>query len=105
MNIAGFLEDAANGYPDKLAVRFEGEKVTYKELDANCSRLANGLRDLGLKARDRCVVMMPNSITSILVYYAIAKLGAVVVPVNFLYRVHELEYILTGFQTKGLYRS
>jgi long-chain acyl-CoA synthetase len=55
--------------------------------------LANGLTNLGLRPGDVCVLMMPNSINWTLLYYALAKMGAVVVPVNFLYRQRELEYI------------
>ncbi len=101
MNLAKFLENSANRYPDKIAVRCEGLEVKFKELDTKCNRLANGLKQLGLRAGDRCIVMMPNSITLILVYYAIAKLGAIVVPANFLYRVHELEHILKDSKPKA----
>ena len=45
--------------------------------------------------------MMPNSIHAITAYYALAKIGAVVVPVNFLYRAHELEHIFTDSKPKS----
>ena len=56
-------------------------------------RLSHGLVHAGLRPGDVCVLMVPNSIEWIIVYYALAKLGAVVVPVNFLYRTGELEDI------------
>jgi long-chain acyl-CoA synthetase len=55
--------------------------------------LSHGLVRVGLHPGDICVLMMPNSIDWAIVYYALAKVGAVVVPVNFLYRVGELEHI------------
>ena len=101
MNIARYLEESARRYPHKTAVRHEGEEITFEELDKACNRLANGLRDLGLGPGDRSVLMMPNSIHAITAYYALAKIGAVVVPVNFLYRAHELEHIFTDSKPKS----
>ncbi|MFC1535033.1 class I adenylate-forming enzyme family protein [Thermodesulfobacteriota bacterium] len=105
MNLAEYLVNSARNHPDKIAVRYEGRQVTFGELDADCNRLANGLKNLGLTPGDRCIVMMPNSIKSITVYYAMAKLGAVVIPVNFLYRVHELKHILTDSRPKAFIGS
>lgn len=101
MNLAQYLENTARRYPDKVAVRFEGQSLTYQELNNRCNQLANGLQDLGLTAADHCLVMMPNSIQVIIIYYALAKLGAVIVPVNFLFKRHELEHILADAKPKA----
>jgi len=101
MNLAEYLENSARNYPDKIALRFEGQQVTFQELDIACNRLAQGLSDLELAPGDRCLVMMPNSIQQITVYYTLAKIGAIVVPVNFLYRMHELEHIFIDSQPKA----
>lgn len=93
MNLAGFLTDTANRIPDHPAIRFEGQSVTFAEMNRRVDALAEGLTNLGLRPGDVCVLMMPSSINWALVYYALAKLGAVVVPVNFLYRQRELVYI------------
>jgi acyl-CoA synthetase (AMP-forming)/AMP-acid ligase II len=98
MNIADFLTDTTKHIPEQPAIRFEGQPVTFAEMNRRVDALANGLTDLGLKPADVCVLMMPNSINWTLVYYALAKLGAVVVPVNFLYRQRELEYMLIYYQ-------
>jgi long-chain acyl-CoA synthetase len=105
MNLAQYLENSARNYPDKIAVRFEGQGITFQELDISCNHMAQGLSDVGLGPGDRCVVMMPNSIQSITVYYALAKLGVVMVLVNFLFRMHELEHILTDSKPKALIGS
>ena len=101
MNIALFLETSAEKFPDKAAVRHDGEIITYRDLNAACDHFAAGLQRLGLAARDKCVLMMPNSIKGIIAYFALAKLGVVIVPVNFLYRRQELEHIFTDAQPKG----
>lgn len=101
MNLAQYLEDTARRHPGKTAVRFEGQSLTYHELNTRCNRLANGLKDAGLAAGDHCMVMMPNSIRVFIIYYALAKLGAVIVPVNFLFKKHELAHILADAQPKA----
>lgn len=98
MNIAKLLVDSARRRPDHPAVIFQGETVTYGELDALSDQLAWGLKDAGMKPGEVCVLMMPNSINWIALYYALAKLGATVLPVNFLYRTDELRHI---FQDSG----
>jgi long-chain acyl-CoA synthetase len=93
MNLAEFLEASALRHPDKTAIRHENGRITYQELDRASNRFANGLTDLGLSYGDRCMVMMPNSIDYIALYYALAKMGIEIIPVNFLFRSHELFHI------------
>jgi long-chain acyl-CoA synthetase len=105
MNLAQYLENSARNYPDKVAIRFEGETITFQALNSACNRMAKGLSEAGLAPGDRCLVMMPNSIQQITVYYALAKVGAVLVLVNFLYRMHELEHIVTDSNPKAFIGS
>jgi len=93
MNLANFLTDTARRIPDHIAIQFEGQSVSFSEMNHKVDCLAHGLTRLGLKAGDVCVLMMPSSMNWTLVYYALAKMGAVIVPVNFLYRKGELEHI------------
>ncbi|MFH1060016.1 MAG: long-chain fatty acid--CoA ligase [Pseudomonadota bacterium] len=93
MNLAQMLVDAAKRLPDKTAIRFQDQSVSFGQLDRRVSGLAAGLRGLGVKPGDVCVLMMPNSINWVTCYYALAKLGAVALPVNFLYRTAELGHI------------
>jgi len=101
MNLAQYLEDTARKYPGKTAVRHEGQSITFKDLNTRCNQLANGLKNLGLAAGDHCMVMLPNSIQVFTIYYALAKLGAVIVPVNFLFKTHELKHILSDARPKA----
>lgn len=93
MNIAQFLVDSAARRPEHPAVIFEGRRITYSELNRRADALAWGLKHRGVVPGDVVVLMMPNSIDWITAYYAIAKLGAIVLPVNFLYRNEELSHI------------
>lgn len=93
MNISHLLIETAARRPKHPAIHFMGRTITYGELNRQVDRLSHGLIHSGLRPKDICVLMMPNSIEWATVYYALAKVGAVVVPVNFLYRVGELEHI------------
>jgi len=70
-----------NGNADKVAIRFEADggevsTVTYRELLARVSKLANGLKSLGVKKGDRVVIYMPMSVEGIAAMQACARLGA-----------------------------
>ena len=93
MNISTLLIKSAVRRPEHTAIRFLEQRITYAELNRQVDRLSHGLVRAGLRPKDVCVLMMPNSIDWAIVYYALAKVGAVVLPVNFLYRVGELEHI------------
>jgi len=101
LNLAQYLAASASKYPEKTAVHHEGIETSFLELDRAASRLANGLTRLGLLPGDRCMVMMPNSIHYIALYYALAKMGVVMIPVSFLFRSHELTYILKDAAPKA----
>jgi long-chain acyl-CoA synthetase len=87
------LANTAARRPDHPAIRFKDQTVTYAQLNRRVDSLACGLSAAGLKPGEICVLMMPNSINWATVYYALAKLGSVVLPINFLYRVGELQHI------------
>ncbi len=93
MNIASFLTNTAARIPDRPAIRFKGETITFRELNARVDALAHGLSKAGLKPGDFCVLMMPESPNWPISYYALAKVGAAVIPVNPIYRKRELEHI------------
>jgi acyl-CoA synthetase (AMP-forming)/AMP-acid ligase II len=80
--------------PDAEALFFEGRRVTYGELDSRSDRLAAGLRERGFAKGDRAAVLSYNSVEFFEAYFAIAKLGGVVVPVNYLLRPAEVDYAL-----------
>ena len=93
MNLSNLLTSSAAQRPEHPAIRFLERTITYKELNRQVDRLSHGLVHAGLRPGYVCVLMVPNSIEWIVAYYALAKVGAIVVPVNFLYRTGELEHI------------
>lgn len=85
--------------PDKMAAIFEArdgrvEMATYRQLNERANCLANGLVSEGVAAGDRVAVLGRNSLQYLVIYFALAKIGAIMVPVNFWYRTGEVEYTL-----------
>jgi fatty-acyl-CoA synthase len=71
-----------------------GRRWTYAELDADVNRLALALLASGIAKGDRVGIWSPNCAEWVLVQYATAKIGAILVNVNPAYRGHELEYVV-----------
>lgn len=92
----------ARTYGGTIAVElFErGERVTYSEMDCKSNRYAHALRAFGVSKGDRVVVMLPNRIEWPTLWFAIAKLGAVMVPINICYTPREVEYIISDTEAK-----
>lgn len=76
---------------DKPATYFFGKRQSYAELDKQVRSAAAGLRALGVRAGDRVAICLPNCPQHVAAYYAVLKLGAIVVEHNPLYTAHELE--------------
>jgi long-chain acyl-CoA synthetase len=95
MNLADFLIEQAARLPDHTAIRFNGEEISYLDMDRRVDALVRGLGRLGMGPGDRCVLMMPNSVDWVLLYYALSRIGAVAVPVNPIYRKGELQHIFS----------
>ncbi|MEW5912774.1 MAG: long-chain fatty acid--CoA ligase [Thermodesulfobacteriota bacterium] len=93
MNISQLLSNSAQRRPEHPALIFADQSLTYAQLNQRCDQMAWGLQEAGLRPGDVCVLMMPNSPSWVVAYYALARLGAVVLPVNFLYRGEELRHI------------
>ncbi|MDF0581966.1 class I adenylate-forming enzyme family protein [Bradyrhizobium yuanmingense] len=77
-----------------------GERATYSEMDVRSNRCAHALRAFGVRKGDRVGVMLPNRIEFPVVWFALAKLGAVMVPIDMQYTPREIEYIIRETQCK-----
>jgi fatty-acyl-CoA synthase len=71
-----------------------GRRWTYRQFDADTDALARGLLAAGIKARDRVGIWSPNCAEWVLLQFATAKIGAILVNINPAYRSHELEFVL-----------
>ncbi|MCP3441083.1 class I adenylate-forming enzyme family protein [Bradyrhizobium sp. CCGUVB14] len=74
------------------------ERATYSEMDQWSSRYARALRSFGVRKHDRIGVMLTNRIEFPILWFAIAKLGAVMVPIDTRYTPREVEYVLSDIR-------
>ncbi|GAA1878104.1 AMP-binding protein [Actinomadura bangladeshensis] len=94
--IGANLDKTVTAFPerDALVDRTSGRRWTYEQFADDVEAVALGLRDLGVVKGDRVGIWSPNCAEWMLVQYATAKLGAILVNINPAYRVHELEFVL-----------
>lgn len=82
------------GRDQRRALIFEDREWSYDELSEEVRRVATGLAANGMQAGDRCAILMYNRPEYIVVYYALAHLGAVAVPLNYFLKPPEVCYAL-----------
>ncbi len=92
VTLNSFLEDAAKNHPQSPCTIFKGHEITYREMNDLTDRLAAGLAELGVKKGDRVGIFMPNTPQFVMAFFAILKLGGVVVATNPLYSPREIEH-------------
>ena len=82
MNIGNLLSRNARYHPDKLALIFENQRYTFRQFNQNVNQLANALEDMGIRKGDKIATLLPNCVELLETYWAVAKIGAVVVPLS-----------------------
>jgi fatty-acyl-CoA synthase len=94
--VGGALDEAVARYGDREALVSvqQGVRLTYRELSEAVDRVARGLLARGIDKGDRVGIWSPNCYEWVLVQYATARVGAVLVTINPAYRTHELAYVL-----------
>ena len=92
-NIAHWLVDRAAELPEAPAIKQAGQELSFARLEAASARAATDLAGLGVQAGDRVALIMPNVAYFPIVYYAILRLGAAVVPMNPLLKSGEIAYV------------
>jgi fatty-acyl-CoA synthase len=94
VTLSEFLRRCAAEYGDRPFVITDDRTVSYAEVDAWASELADGLAALGVRPGHRVGLLMANYLEFTPLKFAIARAGAVAVPFNYLYRQDELGYVL-----------
>ncbi|MCE5333527.1 MAG: long-chain fatty acid--CoA ligase [Desulfobacteraceae bacterium] len=97
------LEQNARKVPHNIALEFFGRKITYIRLWEDVLRMANGLKDLGVREGTRIAIMLPNCPQCVIAYYASLWLGAVVTMTNPLYVERELHHHWSDSEVEFLF--
>jgi len=90
-SLVDLLDERTAQYGDRPAVTFFGASLTYRQVADRVARVAGGLRELGVRPGDRVALVMPNAPQHLIAFYAVLRLGAIVVEHNPLYTADELE--------------
>lgn len=95
-NVGALLDQAAAEAPDRLAWNFfeSGETTTYADLRDRVNALANGMSAAGIGKNTHVGVMLPNIAALPTTWLALARLGAVMIPMNIAYTPREIAYVI-----------
>jgi long-chain acyl-CoA synthetase len=96
------LKESVRKYPEKDAIVFKGQRISFRELDALSNGFANALKELGVEPGDRIALYMTNRPEYVISFYAAAKIAAVITPMNPSYKEHEVEHQAKDSEAKVL---
>lgn len=102
MLIHHFLEHSAQTCPDKNAVWYQKQWMTYQQLDQRSNQVANFLCEKGIHRGDRVALLLENSFDYIIAYFAVLKTGAIVVPLNTMISEESLTFQLNDSGARAL---
>lgn len=102
MTVGAALRRSARLYGERTFLAGMGPDMSYAEFDAAVDRLAGGLLELGLSRGDHVAVWLTNSPEWVLTFFACARIGLPMIPVNTRYRSEEVAYILRQSDARAL---
>ena len=98
----GLLEQAAKTHPEKTALVYCTQEITYPELNRIANQFANFLIELGIKKGERVALFLPNTPQFVVAFFGVLKAGAVVTAISPLYREREVEHQLRDSGAKAI---
>src|SRR5690606_18258860 len=100
--IGDLLRRSAARYPAKTAIVYGDLRQSYADLDRTVNRTANALAARGVGKGDRFAILSHNNHAFVVAYFALARLGAISVPINFMLGPGEVAYILEHSGATGM---
>ncbi|WP_235000375.1 acyl-CoA synthetase [Virgibacillus dakarensis] len=91
--------------PDKFAVKYEDKRLTYAELDDLVNQTAHGFLAKGMEKGEMVTVMSKNSLDFVAVNFALARIGAVMIPINYMLTGEDVRYIIEHAEVTGFIAS
>lgn len=113
-NVNELFEDQVIKTPDKVAVEFNSQQLTYKQLNKKANQLANHLREKGIDKKSIIAIMETHSIELMISILAVLKTGAAYLPIDPSYPTERINYmlkdsnsniLLTNFKTEEIIKS
>jgi crotonobetaine/carnitine-CoA ligase len=101
-NIRQVVESAVARSPDKIYLVCGEQEVTYRELDRQINRVANGFLTLGVRKGDRVALMLPNRPEFLSAWLGLNKIGASMVPINTGFKSREAHYVIDHSESRFL---
>ena len=92
--VVTWLRKHATDYPDSICVMGNGRRLSYAEVDAAVGRVAGGLKRTGIRSGDVVTVQLPNGAEFLILYLAVAAVGAIFQPAHMPYRGNDLRFLL-----------
>jgi acyl-CoA synthetase (AMP-forming)/AMP-acid ligase II len=102
MIVRDYLEKQAIERPNKVAILFKDEKITFSDLNTFSNRIANRLLNVGIKKGDRVVLLFQNCPEFCVAYFAILKIGAIAVVLDFRLSPAEMEPIFQEAEVSAI---
>ncbi|MFC7048788.1 acyl-CoA synthetase [Emcibacter nanhaiensis] len=93
--LGDLLRRSARRLPDKTALVYGDQRDTFAELDELVNRTANALREKGIGKGERVALLSHNNRSFVILRFALARLGAVMTPINYMLHATEVAYILS----------
>jgi len=101
-NLVQLLDASSRRFYRRVALIFGAKKITYGELARSSRQLAAALVSLGVGKSDRVAVWLPNCPEFVYVFFAVLRLGGIVVPVNTMLKREEVKFIIDDCRAKTL---
>ncbi|MDO8689625.1 MAG: AMP-binding protein, partial [Dehalococcoidia bacterium] len=102
MDLGSTLERSAGLVPDKTALIYEDQRISYKELNQRVDALAASLASLGVGKGDRVAIDLVNCPEQIVAYFAASKLGGNIAWCNPSYRAEEFRFLVSNSGSKAV---
>jgi len=94
MFVHEFLKNSTKKHPEKTALIWGDQRLSYQELDTMAARFASALKDQGILKGDRVVIVNPNSIETIAALFGVLQAGGVFLVIHHSIKENKLSYIL-----------
>ena len=103
MNLRELVEGQAEKYKDKVFLYWKDETVSYAQLNEFTNKVANFLyNDIGIRKGDKVSVYLPNMPEFVYLYLGIPRIGAIIGPVNALFKAREVQFVVGHSEAKAI---